>query len=152
MFRRCWRSGPRSNQPTISRKVHIAGWQLFLFPGSVVIWRVLRLEMSRSLSFSRHPVHHRKGGRAFLFLLVPLTKLSPVGALAKIGLPDSVSNLSAYVFSRAMEIRCLHNQVILQLIIICGLCRHRFTQNVKYQLLVPFKYYGRGLINACPCF
>ena len=56
----------------------------------------------------------------FSFLLVPLTKLSPMDALSTReigvdGLPDSVSNLSAYVFPRAMKIHCLPSQVNLHI-------------------------------------
>ena len=71
------------------------------------------------------------------------------------GLPESVSNLSAYVFPRAMEIHCLPTPVNFHIFfnasqLICGLCRHRFAQNTSY-LPPPFKYYGRDSINACPC-
>jgi casein kinase I family protein HRR25 len=57
----------------------------------------------------------KEEGRCSL-LLVPLTKLTPADALSLKeirvdGLPDSLLNLSAYVFPRAMEIRCLPSQV-----------------------------------------
>ena len=59
-----------------------------------------------------------EGGR-YSFWIVPLTKLTPEGAsLLKEnsvdGLPDSLSNISAYVFPREMEIYSLPNQVHLQ--------------------------------------
>ncbi|KIM38474.1 hypothetical protein M413DRAFT_242165 [Hebeloma cylindrosporum] len=51
----------------------------------------------------------------YSFLIIPLTKLRPVDALSLkeigvAGLPESLSNLSAYVFPRALEIRCLPTQ------------------------------------------
>jgi casein kinase I family protein HRR25 len=56
----------------------------------------------------------------YSFLVVPLTKLTPGGALSLkeigvAGLPDSLSNLFAYVFPRATEIRCLPSQVHLSI-------------------------------------
>ena len=60
----------------------------------------------------------KKEGR-YTFLLVPLTTASLEGAISlkeiDIGLPVSLSNLSAYVFPRAIEILCLPSQVSLQI-------------------------------------
>ena len=71
-------------------------------------------------------------------LVVPLTKLTPGDALSlkKIGvdgLPDSLSNLSAYVFPRSTEIRCFPTQVRISIFfnalqLICKPCRLRYAQ------------------------
>ena len=60
----------------------------------------------------------KKAGR-YAFLLVSLTTSSLEDAISlkeiDIGLPNSLSNLSAYVFPRAIEIYCLPSQVSFQI-------------------------------------
>jgi len=94
----------------------------------------------------------REGGR-YSFWIVPLTKLTLEGALSLKengvdGLPDSLSNLSAYVFPRAMEIYSLPDQVHPNFFsniptLICEPCRRRCARNGSYPA-PPAKEYGRS--------
>jgi len=97
----------------------------------------------------------------FSFLLVPLANGTPGDALSLReigvdGLPNSLSNLSAYVFPRAMEVHCFPNQVNLHTFkfdapqLIYELCRHRCAHSGNY-LLPLFRYYGRNSISVHPC-
>ena len=97
----------------------------------------------------------------FSFLLVPLANGTPGDGLSLReigvdGLPNSLSNLSAYVFPRAMEVHCFPSQVNLHIFkfnasqLIYELCRHRCAHNGRY-LRPPFKYYVRNSINVYPC-
>jgi hypothetical protein len=60
----------------------------------------------------------KREGR-YAFFLVPLTTSPLEGAISlkeiDISLPSSLSNLSAYVFPRAIEILCLPSQVSIQI-------------------------------------
>ena len=89
--------------------------QFFLLAKSIIIWRVLE----STLSSSHRSEEEVNEGVCHSFWLIPLTDLTPDGALSlkEFGvdyLPDSLSNLSAYVFPRAIiEIYSLSSQVLL---------------------------------------
>lgn len=91
-----------------------------------------------------------EGGR-YSFWLIPLTKLTPEGGLSlkEFGvdcLPGSLSNLSAYVFPRAIEIYSLPSQVHLQIFsntstLMRKRYRRRCTRDGSYPT-PPSKIYG----------
>ena len=82
-----------------------------------------------------------EGGR-YSFWLIPLTKLTPEGGLSlkEFGvdcLPGSLSNLSAYVFPRAIEIYSLPSQVHLQIffntsVLTSEPCRRQYVRDGSY--------------------
>jgi len=97
----------------------------------------------------------------FSFLLVPLANGTPGDALSLReigldGLPNSLSNLSAYVFPRAMEVHCFPSQVHLHTLkfnasqLIYGLYRHRCAHSGSCRPPL-FSYYGRNLMGVYPC-
>jgi len=82
-----------------------------------------------------------EGGR-YSFWLIPLTKITHKGGLLlkEFGvdcLPSSLSNLSAYVFPRALEVYSLPSQVHLQnffntSVLISEPCRRRYVRDGSY--------------------
>lgn len=102
-------------------------------------------------------ISEKEAGRHSL-LVAPLTKLTPGNALSLNeievdGLPDSLLNLSTYVFPHATEMRCLPTQVYFHIFfdasqLICKLFRHLCVHSGRY-LLPPLKYYGRSSTNVC---